>query len=48
MTAALTTMPALLAVLGRRIDAGRMPWYHPARTAAAVPTTAPGHGWRQR
>ncbi len=27
MVAALTTMPALLAVLGRRVDAGRMPWY---------------------
>ena len=35
MVAALTTMPALLSVLGRRIDAGRMPWYHPGSGAAA-------------
>ena len=34
MTAALTVLPALLAVLGPRIEAGRMPWRRsPARTA---------------
>ncbi len=32
MTAALTILPALLAVLGPRIDAGRMPWRRGRRT----------------
>ncbi|MEI8081401.1 MAG: MMPL family transporter [Actinomycetes bacterium] len=39
MVAALTTMPALLSILGRRIDSGRMPWYRPGRG-----TDANGHG----
>jgi len=33
MVAALTTLPALLSVLGRRVDAGRMPWYRPSNSA---------------
>ncbi len=35
MTAALTVLPALLAVLGRRIELGRMPWRRRPRHAAA-------------
>jgi trehalose monomycolate/heme transporter len=34
MVAALTTLPALLAVLGRRVDAGRMPWYRLDKSTA--------------
>ena len=36
MTAALTVLPALLAVLGRRIELGRMPWRRGRRTATAT------------
>ena len=42
MTAALTVLPALLAVLGRRIELGRMPWRRGRRTSAA--TAAAEHG----
>ncbi|CAA9321698.1 MAG: FIG01123256: hypothetical protein [uncultured Nocardioidaceae bacterium] len=38
MIAALTVLPALLAVLGPRIDAGRMPWRR-----GSVTSTAPRH-----
>jgi RND superfamily putative drug exporter len=34
MAAALTVLPALLAILGRRIEFGRMPWRRGARAAA--------------
>jgi len=34
MGAALTTLPALLAVLGKRVDAGRMPWYRSEKAGA--------------
>ncbi|MBC7557892.1 MAG: MMPL family transporter [Dermatophilaceae bacterium] len=40
MVAALTLLPALLAVLGPRIEAGRMPW----RRAAGSPVTGEGAG----
>jgi len=40
MVAALTLLPALLAVLGPRIEAGRMPW----RRTAGAPVTGPGAG----
>jgi RND superfamily putative drug exporter len=40
MTAALTVLPALLAVLGPRVDFGRMPW----RRRAAHPTVEDHHG----
>ena len=36
MTAALTVLPALLAVLGRRIELGRMPWRRGRRTPAVT------------
>jgi len=39
MVAALTLLPALLTVLGRRIEAGRMPWSRGSRAQA----TGPGH-----
>jgi RND superfamily putative drug exporter len=35
MTAALTVLPALLTVLGPRIEAGRMPWRRGARARTA-------------
>ena len=35
MTAALTVLPALLAVLGRRIELGRMPWRRGRRAVSA-------------
>lgn len=35
MTASVTVLPALLALLGRRVDAGRIPWLSRHRTAAA-------------
>jgi RND superfamily putative drug exporter len=41
MTAALTVLPALLAVLGRRIELGRMPWRRGRRAAV---TAAGEHG----
>ena len=41
MTAALTVLPAVLALLGRRIDAGRMPWRRRAEASAAL---SDGHG----
>ena len=40
MVAALTLLPALLTVLGRRIETGRMPWSRGSRAQA----TGPGHG----
>ncbi len=40
MVAALTLLPALLAVLGPRIESGRMPW----RRTAGAPVTGPGAG----
>jgi RND superfamily putative drug exporter len=40
MVAALTLLPALLAVLGPRIEAGRMPW----RRTAGAPVTGQGAG----
>ena len=47
MVAALTVLPALLGVLGSRIEFGRMPW---RRTSCTGPTTtsstASGPGWR--
>ncbi|HEY8822142.1 MAG TPA: MMPL family transporter [Dermatophilaceae bacterium] len=43
MLAALTVLPALLAVLGPRIEAGRMPWRRGARARnAGGPALAPG------
>ncbi|TDE08922.1 MMPL family transporter [Jiangella asiatica] len=35
VVAVLTVLPALLTVLGRRVDAGRVPWARAARSAAA-------------
>ncbi|TDD65628.1 MMPL family transporter [Jiangella aurantiaca] len=35
VVAVLTVLPALLAVLGRRVDAGRVPWTRAARSAEA-------------
>jgi uncharacterized membrane protein YdfJ with MMPL/SSD domain len=40
MLAALTLLPALLTVLGPRIEAGRMPWRRVARAEAAVESGA--------
>ena len=40
MLAALTLLPALLAVLGPRIEAGRMPWRRGARAEVAVESGA--------
>jgi RND superfamily putative drug exporter len=37
MTAALTVLPALLTVLGPRIEAGRMPWRRGSRARAGTP-----------
>jgi len=34
--AALTLLPALLGLLGRRVDSLRMPWHHPGADAAAT------------
>lgn len=42
MLAALTVLPALLAVLGPRVDAGRMPW---RRRARVVASTAEDGAW---
>lgn len=42
MLASLTVLPAMLAVLGHRIDAGRLPWGR--RRGAAVAAAAPGSG----
>jgi RND superfamily putative drug exporter len=42
MVAALTILPALLAVLGPRIDAGRMPWRRPR--GSRTPAHADEHG----
>ena len=39
---ALTVLPAVLTLLGRRIDAGRLPW---ARRAAQAPARPDNHGW---
>jgi RND superfamily putative drug exporter len=36
MTAALTVLPALLAVLGRRLELGRMPWRRGRRTTVSA------------
>ncbi|HEY7045224.1 MAG TPA: MMPL family transporter [Nocardioidaceae bacterium] len=44
MTAALTILPALLAVLGHRIDAGRMPWRRGRRTTLVTGSVASA-GW---
>jgi uncharacterized membrane protein YdfJ with MMPL/SSD domain len=41
MTAALTVLPAVLTLLGRRIDAGRMPWRRGSQTPEA---TSDAHG----
>jgi uncharacterized membrane protein YdfJ with MMPL/SSD domain len=41
MLAALTLLPALLAVLGPRIEAGRMPWRRGSRAQAAGRAAAP-------
>ncbi len=38
MLAALTLLPAVLRLLGRRIDAGRLPWRRTARTAGGATT----------
>ncbi|MEO8517761.1 MAG: efflux RND transporter permease subunit [Dermatophilaceae bacterium] len=44
MLAALTVLPALLAVLGPRIEAGRMPWRRGARAQTpAAPASSPGN-----
>jgi RND superfamily putative drug exporter len=43
MVAALTLLPALLSVLGPRIEAGRMPWRRSSRARAAARHQA-GHG----
>ncbi len=40
MTAALTALPAILVLLGRRIDAGRMPWKSRTRDSLVID----GHG----
>jgi trehalose monomycolate/heme transporter len=40
MTAALTVLPALLALMGPRIEAGRMPWRRGSRAGSATATTA--------
>jgi len=42
MLAALTLLPALLTVLGPRIEAGRMPWRRGSRTAAGRDAAAQG------
>jgi trehalose monomycolate/heme transporter len=42
MTAALTVLPALLTVLGPRIEAGRMPWRRGSRARAATTGQAAG------
>ncbi|MGF1660876.1 MAG: MMPL family transporter [Kineosporiaceae bacterium] len=42
MVTSLTLLPALLAILGRRIDAGRMPWVRGSRGAPE------GEGWWAR
>jgi RND superfamily putative drug exporter len=42
MLAALTLLPALLTVLGPRIEAGRMPWRRSSRTAAGRDAAAQG------
>jgi RND superfamily putative drug exporter len=44
MTAALTVLPAILVLLGRRIDAGRMPWKRRSRSSLVID----GHGWWSR
>jgi RND superfamily putative drug exporter len=44
MTAALTVLPAVLVLLGRRIDAGRMPWKSRTRDSLVID----GHGWWSR
>jgi trehalose monomycolate/heme transporter len=44
MTAALTVLPAVLVLLGRRIDAGRMPWKGRRRDSLVID----GHGWWSR
>ena len=51
MVAALTVLPALLAVLGPRIEFGRMPWRRGSRAARRPPAdghepTEPGPGSR--
>jgi uncharacterized membrane protein YdfJ with MMPL/SSD domain len=49
MLASLTVLPAILAILGRRVDALRMPWRRRRRTTApaAPSTTQPTNGWRR-
>lgn len=44
MAAALTVLPALLSVLGPRIEAGRMPWRRGERAGRAAFSTAALHG----
>jgi RND superfamily putative drug exporter len=44
MAAALTVLPALLAVLGRRIEVGRMPWRRGRRAAASTGAHATEQG----
>jgi trehalose monomycolate/heme transporter len=44
MVAALTVLPAVLTLLGRRIDAGRMPWRRPGAAGGPVAADADAHG----
>ena len=45
MLAALTVLPATLRLLGRRIDAGRLPWRRHRPVAVDDDHGALGRGW---
>ena len=45
MVAALTVLPAVLRLLGRRVDAGRLPWRRAPARRRSTTSTAAGPRW---